>query len=135
MKKSTVLRLGFLAGVFLGSAAHGQVFNVHDINHGFAFYGGYNIMAFGQGTYADPGNNIWNGFGNNDTPGSTDSFGGGHTDDGLLPGNPGNPYAWTHHPFFASGANLFSPANFGAAGAGNATSAGLLSPITIPSMI
>src|SRR5260370_13965269 len=86
MKKSTVLRLGFLAGISLGSAAQGQVFNVHEIGQqGFAFYNGYNVLAFGQGAASDPGNNVWNGFGNGDRAGNGWSFGNPHSNDRLLP--------------------------------------------------
>ena len=136
MKKSTVLRLGFLAGVFLGSAAQGQVFNLHETGQqGFPFYAGYNTVAFGQGVVSDPGNNVWNGFGNGQ-PGTGWCFGSPHTNDFLLLNNPGNPYAWTTVPSFASGPDLFSP--YGSAkgiwdhNAGNASSAGVHTPITVP---
>ena len=135
MKRSVLIKLGLLVGLVGGSGAQGQVFNVHDIQHGYFFYGGYNVMAFGQGAAADPGNNIWNGFGNGNGPGSTCSFGGSRPDDLLLSGNPGNPYAWATESggaFFAHGNQLFSPANFTSVTAGNATSAGALSPVTIP---
>ncbi|MGA2246383.1 MAG: LamG-like jellyroll fold domain-containing protein [Verrucomicrobiota bacterium] len=134
MKRSVLIKLGLLFGLAAGSAAHGQVFNVHNIQHGYFFYGGYNVMAFGQGAAADPGNNIWNGFGDAAGPGSTASFGGNRPNDLLLLNNPGNPYAWatvSGAPFFAHGTALFSPTN-AAAAAGNATSAGGLSPVTIP---
>jgi hypothetical protein len=134
MKRSVLIKLGFLVGLVAGAGAQGQVFNVHDIQNGYFFYGGYNVMAFGQGAAADPGNNIWNGFGNASKPGSTASFGNNHPDDLLRPGNPGNPYAWSSTPWFAEGTALFSPADYSATDAGNATSAGALSPITIPVM-
>lgn len=133
MKKTTAIRLGFLAGILACSAASGQVFNVHDINQNFVYYGGYNVCAYGQGAYSDPGNNIWNGFGNGGPPGNGWSFGNGLKNDPLVPGNPGNPYAWAHS-FFASGPNLFNPASSGAPNAGNATSAGQHTPITLPIM-
>ena len=135
MKKSVLIKFGCLAGLVAGSVAQGQVFSVHDIQHGYAFYTGYNVMAFGQGALSDPGNNIWNGFGNGGGPGSTDSFGGGRPNDALLPNNPGNPYAWSHVPFFAQGPNLFAPTSEGAPNAGNATSAGVHSPVTVPKMV
>jgi hypothetical protein len=124
----------------VGSAAQGQVFNVHEIGQqGFAFYNGYNVLAFGQGAAHDPGNNVWNGFGNGQPPGHGWSFGTPHANDGLLPNNPGNPYAWTHQPSFANGPDLFSPVNAANGNpestAGNATSAALHSPVTVPSMI
>ncbi len=126
--------MGFLAGILACSGASGQVFNMHDIYQNFAYYNGYNVCAYGQGAYSDPGNNIWNGFGNNGVPGTGWSFGSGLKNDPLVPGNPGNPYAWAH-AFFASGPNLFDPTNPGAAGAGNATAAGQHTPIVVPRMV
>jgi len=138
MKKLSLVQLGCVLGVFAGSTAYAQVFNMQNINQGFHNYGGYNVMMFGQGAYSDPGNNIWNGFDNPDSPGSTDSFGGGRADDALLPGNPGNPYAHSQNGYWApnSGAAttpvLFAPASFGNTAAGNAYSSGTLAPITVP---
>jgi hypothetical protein len=138
MKRSVLFKLGLLFGLAAGSAANGQVFNVHNAATGGGFYAFsgtiYNALAYGQGALADPGNNVWNGFGDGGTPGSTDFFGGNHPDDLLFPGNPGNPYAWTSAPFFAKGPNLFSPADYSSTTAGNATSAGSHSPVTIPVM-
>ena len=134
MKRSVLIKLGLLVGLAAGSAANGQVFNVHNIQHGYYFYGGYNVMAFGQGAASDPGNNIWNGFGNAAGFGSTATFGGNRPNDLLLTNNPGNPYAWANPGsgvIFAQGANLFYPPN-AATEAGNATSAGGHSPVTIP---
>lgn len=133
MKKSTLIKFACVMGIFAGSAARGQVFNVHNIDQGYAFYNGYNVMAYGQGVCSDPGNNIWNGFGNGGPIGVGDSFGGGLPNDPLVPGNPGNPYAWARDGIFAHGPNLFSPTSPSLAG--NATSAGVHSPVTMPSVI
>jgi len=125
-----------LFGLGAGSAAYGQVFNVHDIQSNFAFYG-YNIMAFGQGVVADPGNNIWNGYGNGGF-GYGNTFGGGRPNDALLNNNPGNPYAHCENGQFVNGPDLFVPANAGTAStttdSGNVTSAGVWTPITVPVM-
>jgi hypothetical protein len=123
-----------ISGVMLaGTSAFSQAVNFADSNQGYQHYGGYNVLYYGQGAYSDPGNNIWNGFGNYGGPGSTDFFGGGNPDSahGSVPSNsPGNPYAW-HSGTSSSGTSLFSPANFGAGNVGNATSAGTISPITL----
>jgi hypothetical protein len=88
---------------------------------------------YGQGAASDPGNNVWNGFGQYAGPGSTAFYGGGNPDSGhgsVPNGLPGNPYAW-HSGTSASGPNLFSPTNPGAANVGNATSAGTHTPVTL----
>jgi hypothetical protein len=115
------------------SPASAQTVNFHNANHGYAYYGGYNILMYGQGAASDPGNNVWNGFGKYGNPGTTVFYGPGNTDSGhgsVPNGLPGNPYAW-HNGTTASGTNLFSPTNSGATNVGNATSAGTLSPVTI----
>ncbi len=130
MKRSLLIASGILLA---GSGAFAQSIGFHDANHGYAFYGGYNVLYYGQGAYSDPGNNVWNGFGNYGGPGSTDFYGPGNPDSGhgsVPNGNPGNPYAW-HNGTSASGANLFSPTSPGAGNVGNATSAGSLSPVTL----
>lgn len=116
-----------------GSGAFAQTINFHDANQGIAFYGGYNVLYYGQGAYSDPGNNVWNGFGGYPGPGSTYFYGPSNPDSGhgsVPNGNPGNPYAW-YGGTTGSGANLFSPSNSGASNVGNATSAGTISPVTI----
>ena len=143
MKRSLLIKLGLLVGMTAGVEANAQVFNASDIyNADFYGYGGavYNAMPLGQGAYADPGNNIWNGFACPNGPGSTAVFGGGRPNDFLLPGNPGNPYAWAvtnSVPFFSTGSQLLNPANYSSWSYANfpfanATSAGAVSPITIP---
>ena len=118
-------------------AAGAQVVNFHADNNGqgtqFATSGGYNLLYYGQGAYSDPGHNIWNGFGQTPGPGSTYFYGPGLPDNPQLPGNPGNPYAvWHDMSGFhtSSGSNLFAPTN-SAVVAGNATSAGTHTPITL----
>lgn len=117
----------------VASGAFAQVINFHAASQGYAFYGGYNVLYYGQGAASDPGNNVWNGFGQYGGPGSTDFYGGGNPDSahGSVPsGLPGNPYAW-HSGTSSTGSTLFSPANSGAGNVGNATSAGTISPVTI----
>jgi hypothetical protein len=130
MKKSLFVISGLMIA---GSSAFAQVVNFMDASQSYHYYGGYNVLYYGQGAYSDPGNNVWNGFGNYGGPGSTDFYGGGNPDSahGSVPGgNPGNPYAW-HNGTSSTGANLFSPANSGASNVGNATSSGTYTPITI----
>jgi PEP-CTERM motif len=137
---TTMKRTVRIAGVLVALAApavQAQVINFHDANQGYSHYGGYNVLYYGQGAYSDPNNNVWNGFGMYGAPGSTDFYGPGNPDSnhGSVPaGNPGQPYAWytAGTPgISASGPNLFSPSNYGAANTGNATSAGNISPVTI----
>lgn len=142
MKRATLLKYAYLLGLCAGTAAHAQVFNMHNVQHGYASYGGYNVMAFGQGAFSDSTNNVWNGFDNGGNPGSTDTFGGGRPDDVLFPGNPGNPYAHSTDGYFApnSGATTvgivpFSPSTSQNKLAGNAYSSGALSPITVPTLV
>jgi len=125
---------GLIAAAIGGAAAHGQVVNFHaaDNNQGthYAAYNGYNMLYYGQGAYSDPGNNVWNGFGQNPGPGSTYFYGPGLPNFPNHPGNPGNPYAWSQAGT-ASGANLFNPLNSGASNVGNASSSGTFSPVTL----
>ena len=133
MKRSTVIKLLTFIGTLAGTAAQGQVINFHNANQGYSHYGGYNVLMYGQGVAFDPGNNVWNGFGKYGGPGSTDFYGPGNPDSGhgsVPNGNPGQPYAW-HSGTSASGPNLFSPTSSGAANTGNATSAGLITPVTL----
>src|SRR5207249_3322155 len=97
------------------------------------------------GAYSDPGNNIWNGFGAPDGPGSTWFYGNGNpwnnTVSPALNMNPGNPYAsyGSHGTSSTSGSTVFGQAGGQIDGsgkpttvqAGNATSAGLFSGITL----
>jgi len=113
--------------------AQAQVISFHDANQGYSHYGGYNVLYYGQGAAADPGNNVWNGFGQYNGPGVTAFYGPGNPDSahGSVPsGLPGQPYAW-HNGLSASGNTLFSPASPGATNTGNATSSGTISPVTL----
>jgi hypothetical protein len=128
-----VIRIGGILVALTGAATQAQVVNFHAASQGYSHYGGYNVLYWGQGAFNDPGNNVWNGFGNYGGPGSTDFYGAGNPDSnhGAVPaGNPGQPYAW-HSGTTESGPNLFKTTSPGAGNSGNATSAGLLSPITI----
>jgi len=126
-----MLQLGCLLGVFAGSAAYAQVFNLHCIDQGTAFPGGgYNALAYCQGPFSDPGNNVWNGF---DIPGgrpqSSYGYGGGFPNDPLYPGvganlagnNPGNPYAFVNRSASYPGTSFFIAPN--STGATNAAGA------------
>ena len=132
-----MLQLGCLLGVFAGSAAYAQVFNLHCIDQGTAFPGGgYNALAYCQGPFSDPGNNVWNGF---DIPGgrpqSSYGYGSGFPNDPLylgvgtnLPGNnPGNPYAFVNRSSSYPGTSFFIAPN--STGATNAS--GVL-PVFVP---
>ena len=141
MKKLSLLQLGCLLGVFAGSAAYSQVFNLQNINQGFN-YVGYNVLMYGQGADNDPGNNIWNGFGNPAGTGSGCSFGGGLPNDPFVPGNPGNPYANVQGDGYFAPNNgtpttpvLFVPTSSGNTSAANCYSDGTLCPITVPEII
>ncbi|MDB5357295.1 MAG: hypothetical protein JWN24_3748 [Phycisphaerales bacterium] len=136
MRLSTSLRLLGVGLAFPLASRAATIVNFHDASQGFSHGyngGGYNVLMYGQGAFSDPGNNVWNGFGQYDAPGSTDFYGPGNPDSGhgsVPNGNPGQPYAW-HNGTSASGTNLFSPTNPGALNTGNATSAGTISPVTI----
>jgi hypothetical protein len=96
-------------------------------------------LYFGQGAYSDPGNNVWNGFGSEGGPGSTYFYGAGNPYP-TTGGNPGNPYA-TYGPngqtstsgsvLFGSGGTVNGSGIPTSTAAGNATSAGALSPVTL----
>ena len=110
----------------------GQVINFHQAFN-YPQIPGYAVLYVGQGAYSDPGNNVWNGFGAPNGPNSTWFYGGGNS----WSGNPGNPYASYGSPgstTTTSGSVLFGSAGTtppGTTPAGNATSAGLLSPVTL----
>lgn len=129
-------------GVALPIAAHAKTINFHNASQGYNVYTappggggwGYNGLMYGQGAASDPGNNVWNGFGNYGGPGSTAFYGSNNPDSnhGSVPaGNPGMPYAWTSSSGTAEGSNLFSPRNAGAPNVGNAYSDGTISPISL----
>jgi len=133
MKRALLIACGLLPGL-----AHAFTVNFHAAGQGYAHYNGYNVLYYGQGAVSDPGNNVWNGFGNYSAGGG--SFYGptnpnsGGVGKSVPNGLVGNPYAWaganTGSPI-ASGANLFDPTNPGAGNVGNATSSGLHTPITL----
>src|SRR5580658_6446257 len=88
----------------LASGAAAQVVNFHDSDNNPSLTGfigeccgdSYNELFAGQGAYADPGNNIWNGFGATDAYGNGAYYSGGFGSGTPWPlqyGNPGNPYA------------------------------------------
>src|SRR5437773_2288449 len=96
MKRSTVIKLLALLATLGGPAAQAQVVSFHDAFN-FPQIPGYAVLYVGQGAYSDPGNNIWNGFGAPDGPGSTWFYGAGNPWNNTVPpalsNNPGNPYA------------------------------------------
>ncbi len=145
MKRSTVIKLLAFVGIVAGPAAIGQVYNFHDAFNvqGSVNGGAYNLLYIGQGAYSDTGNNFWNGFGTYGAPGpGTEWFYGPLRPYTTYGGaTPGNPYA----AWFASGwqsANGY-PIVFGSGGtidgsgnpttvvAGNVTSSGLATPVTL----
>src|SRR6267378_395045 len=141
MKRSTVIRLLAFLGMLAGAAAQAQVINFHNASQGTI--PGYNQLYFGQGAYSDPGNNVWNGFSAGTYagggPGSTLFYGAGNPYP-ASGGSPGNPYAayGTHGNLSTAGSVLFGTGgtidgsgNPTSVPAGNATSHGLLSPITL----
>jgi hypothetical protein len=133
----------------LASGAMGQVVNFHDSNNNFPLqgavgigYGGaYCELFAGQGAYSDPGNNIWNGFGNTGGYGSTYYFNAsvGATGDAWpeQAGNPGNPYAaYSSSWIISHGPSLFNATAYGTPASGpaingDATSGGQWTPITL----
>jgi len=128
MKKSLFIASGILVA---GAGAFAQTVNFHDAGQGYAHYGGYNVLYYGQGAGSDPGNDVWNGFGKYGGPGSTDFYGAGNPNSGhgsVPNNNPGNPYSWFSGTT-TSGGSVFSPT--APATSGNATSAGTLSPVTL----
>lgn len=129
-------------GVLLPAAAEaGVVVNFHDASQGTI--PGYNQLYFGQGAYSDPGNNVWNGFSAGTYagggPGSTLFFGVSNPYP-ATGGNPGNPYAaygangnqsTSGTVLFGTGGTIDGSGNPTSTPAGNATSSGTLSPITL----
>jgi hypothetical protein len=99
MKRKLLLGAAVVSAL-LGSHAGAQVVNFHDDNNGDPIdIGGqiYNELFAGQGAYADPGNDIWNGFGQNFAYSPNVTFYDGVAGSGVTwpqqYGNPGNPYA------------------------------------------
>lgn len=144
MKKSTVLKLLSFLGILAAPRAQTQVVSFHDAFN-YPQVPGYAVLFVGQGAYSDPGNNIWNGFGAPNGPGSTWFYGANNpwnaTHSPALSNNPGNPYAsygTPTAPSISSGATVWGAggtidANGLPTGlsSGNATSAGLFSGITL----
>jgi hypothetical protein len=132
MKRSLLIACGLLPFALGTPACMGQVINFHQAFN-YPQIPGYAVLYVGQGAYSDPGNNIWNGFGAPAGPNSTWFYGNGNP----WSGNPGNPYASYGSPgstTTTSGNVLFGSAGTtppGTTPAGNATSAGLLSPVTL----
>jgi hypothetical protein len=130
-----------LLPALLATGAMGQVVSFHDDDTDQLsfpqFNVGYNELFAGQGAYADPGNDIWNGFGYEAGFGSTYFYSGAPGSGGPFPqqnGNPGNPYAaynsgagWVT----ATGPSLFSFSTGGLTTSGNSTSSGQWTPITL----
>ena len=128
---------------FVAPAAFAQVINFQDAGN-IGTVPGYNLLYSGQGAYSDPGHNVWNGFSGGTYlgggPGST-LFYGQNNPYPATGGNPGNPYAAYGANGTTTGGN--GSALFGTGGtvdgsghptttaAANATSAGLVSPITL----
>jgi hypothetical protein len=141
MKKSTVIKLLSFLALLAGTGAQAQVINFHNATQGTI--PGYNQLYYGQGAYSDFGNNVWNGFSAatyaGGGPGST-LFYGNNNHYPASGGNPGNPYAayGSHGTITGVGAVLFGTGgtidgsgNPTTVPAGNATSHGLLSPVTL----
>jgi hypothetical protein len=141
MKRKLLLSSAVIPAM-LASGVMGQVVNFHDDNTDqLSFPGvGYNELFAGQGAYADPGNNIWNGFcdtGYSPMYGSTFFYSAGPNGGGPFPqqvGNPGNPYAaynggggW----ITSTGASLFNFNSGSPTVSGNATSSGQFTGITL----
>jgi hypothetical protein len=141
MKRSTVIKLLSFLGLLAGSAAQGQVINFQHSSVGTI--PGYNQLYFGQGAYSDPGNNVWNGFSAGTYagggPGSTLFFGANnhYPASGGSPGNPYAAYGANGHQttagsvLFGTGGTIDGSGNPTSVPAGNATSGGLFSPITL----
>ena len=141
MKRSTVIKLLAFAGMLAGSTAQAQVYNFQHASVGTI--PGYNQLYYGQGAYSDPGNNVWNGFSAGTYagggPGSTLFFGPGnpYPSSGGSPGNPYATYGANGHGstsgtvLFGTGGTIDGSGNPTSVPAGNATSSGLLSPITM----
>jgi hypothetical protein len=137
MKRSTVLKLLAFVGIITAPVAQAQGINFHDASQGTI--SGYNQLYYGQGAYSDPGNNVWNGFSSGGGPGST-YFYGASNHYPASGGNPGNPYATygangnsstAGNVLFGTGGTIDGSGNPTSVQAGNATSRGLLSPITL----
>jgi hypothetical protein len=147
LKSATDMKRKLLLGstvvsALLASGAMAQVVNFHDANNGFpldASGNPYNELFAGQGAYADPGNDIWNGFGDYQSAvyQSTFFYSGSPGSGGAFPqqyGNPGNPYAAYNSGqswITSTGSSLFDSSSGSPSTSGNATSSGQWSAITL----
>jgi hypothetical protein len=132
-----IIRIAGVLVAFVAPAAFAQVINFQDASQGTI--SGYNQLYFGQGAYSDPGNNVWNGFSSGGGPGSTYFYGPSNPYP-TTGGNPGNPYATygsggqsstSGSVLFGTGGTIDGSGNPTTTAAGNATSAGLLSAVTL----
>jgi hypothetical protein len=141
MRKRTLLGALGLGLALPAATRAGIVINFHDASQGTI--PGYNQLYVGQGAYSDPGNNVWNGFSAGTYagggPGSTLFFGTNNPYP-ATGGNPGNPYAaygangnqsTSGSVLFGTGGTIDGSGNPTSVPAGNATSSGALSPITL----
>jgi hypothetical protein len=144
MKRTTVLKLLAFVGILSTPSAKAQTWNFHDMANYQGNTGGffYHALYVGQGAYSDPGNNIWNGFGVYPGPGQEWVYGPARPYTTYGNGNPGNPYAaWKDatgwhstagYPIlFGSGGTIDGSGNPTGVQAGNATSHGLATPVTL----
>ncbi len=138
MKRKLLLSSAVIPAL-LATCAMGQVVNFHDDNNNqLSFPGvGYDELFTGQGAYSDPGNEIWNGFGQEAGYGSTYFYSGGPGGNPPWPqefGNPGNPYA-AYNPgsgwVTSTGTSLFNFSTGKLTNSGCATSSGQFTPITL----
>ncbi len=128
-----------VASALLTSSALAQVVNFHDANNGDPIdLGGsiYNELFAGQGAYSDPGNNIWNGFGQYFAYGAFTFYSGGPGSGPPWPqqyGNPGNPYAAFYYFGWLNsfGSSLYNYDTGNTNVSGNADSGGQWTPITL----
>jgi hypothetical protein len=151
--KRGILFFSALLPALLAAGATRQAINFHDAHNlqfGYDSYIGdsgnvyyhysYNVLFAGQGAYPDPGNNIWNGFGQY----AFGEFYTGTSYNGLptptFPqpaGNPGNPYAQifgdnNSYTVYCYGSHLFGFSySYSAGQIANATSAGRVSKVTL----
>jgi PEP-CTERM motif len=137
-----IIRIAGVFVAFVAPAAFGQVISFHDATQGTV--PGYNLLYSGQGAYSDPGHNVWNGFSGatylGGGPGST-LFYGANNPYPATGGNPGNPYAayganggttgGNGSALFGTGGTVDGSGHPTTTAAANATSAGLVSPITL----
>jgi hypothetical protein len=137
--KRKLLLSSTLASALLASGAMAQVVNFHDDNSGSDPIS-YDELFAGQGAYADPGNNIWNGFifAHDNIYQSTWFYSGDPgSGAGVLPqqyGNPGNPYAAYYNGsgvwVSSTGGSLFLYSG-SLTTCGNSDSSGQWTPITL----